>query len=154
MLVHRAKIEDLESVLFVINKSNSEAYRKIIAKKYFKEPVLTMDELLEDFERMSFYAYRIGKDTVGVAALKMLNDEVGQIRWVYILPEHQRKGVGTSLVNHVENEAVKMRLKKLRVLTNDNAYWAKTFYSKLGYKMVDKIPRPWGDDAIYEKTLT
>jgi len=153
MSIHRADAKDTEAILFVINKSNREAYRKIIPPEYFKEPVLTQDQLLKEFEEMTFYAYKIQKVTIGIAALKVLDDEVGQIRWVYILPEHQRKGVGTSLIKHIENEAVKMKLKKLKVLTNDSAHWAKRFYSNLGYKMIDKIPRPWGDDAIYEKTI-
>jgi N-acetylglutamate synthase-like GNAT family acetyltransferase len=115
MSIHRADIKDLEAILFVINKSNSEAYRKIIPPEYFKEPVLSIAELIEDFRKMTFYAYKVEENTVGVAALKVVDDDVGQIRWVYILPERQRKGVGTSIMKHIENEAKKMRLKKLIV---------------------------------------
>jgi len=153
MSIHRADVKDIQAILFVINKSNREAYRKIIPTEYFKEPILTPDELLKEFEKMTFYTCKIEKVTVGVAALRIMEDKVGQIRWVYVLPERQRKGVGTSLLNYIEKEAMKMKLEKLRVLTNDNAYWAKNFYSKLGYKMISKIPRPWGMDATYEKTL-
>jgi len=153
MRIYRAGTKDIKAILFVINRSNSEAYRKILPPKYFKEPVLTPEELLKEFEKMTFYAYKIENATIGVAALKFEDDGMGQIRWVYVLPEHQRKGVGTSLIKYIENEAVKGCLKKLRVLTNDSAYWAKNFYSKLGYKMISKIPRYWGDDAVYEKTL-
>lgn len=153
MSVHRADFNDLEAILFVINKSNSQSYGKIIPKEYFKEPVLTRQELLKEFEKMIFYTYRTFEATVGAAALVVKGDE-GQLRWVYVLPEHQRKGVGTSLIGHVENEAVKMKLKKLRVMTSDKAHWAKNFYSKLGYELAEKIPRPWVDDVVYEKLLT
>lgn len=152
MSVHRAASKDVESILFVINGSNSEAYGKIVPPKYFKEPVLTLDKLLEDFEEMIFYIYEMGERTVGVAALKILNDQVGQIRWVYVLPEHQRKGVGSSLISHIENQAKKMKLKKLVVSSvHEKAYWARNFYEKLCYKMVGRKSRPWGDDIIYEK---
>lgn len=155
MSIHRADIKDIEKILFVINRSNSEAYKKIIPPEYFREPALTLDKLLEDFEDMAFYTYKVEKKTIGVAALKVANDEVGQIRWVYVLPEHQRKGVGTSLMNHIENEGKKMRLKKLVIpYVHEKAYWARNFYEKLRYKMVGRRPRPWGDDVIYEKTLT
>ena len=53
MSVQRADIKDIESILFVINKSNKEAYRDIIPPEYFKESVLTVDKLLEDFKRMT-----------------------------------------------------------------------------------------------------
>lgn len=155
MSIHRAASKDVESILFVINKSNSEAYGKIIPPKYFKEPVLTLRNLLEDFEEMTFYTYKVEESTVGVAALKILNDQVGQIRWVYVLPEHQRKGVGSSLINYIENQAKKMKLKKLMVSSvHEKAYWARNFYEKLCYKMVGKKPRPWGDEVIYEKNVT
>jgi N-acetylglutamate synthase-like GNAT family acetyltransferase len=153
MSIRRAKADDVQAVLFVINKSNSEAYKKIIPPKYFKEPVLTPDELLEEFKKMTFYAYRMEEVTIGVAALTLIEDNVGQIRWVYILPEHQRKGIGTALMNYVEKEATKMKLQRLKLLTSDKACWAKNFYSKLGYTMVDKVQQPWGDDAVFEKTL-
>lgn len=121
--------------------------------KYFKEPVLTLDELLKDLKEMTFYCYKINGRIVGVAALKVKTDKIGQIRWVYILSEHQRKGVGTALISHIEDEALKLRLVKLSVLTNENAYWARNFYQKLDYKIIDQIPRPWGDDIVYEKIL-
>lgn len=153
MSVHRADVKDIEKILFVINKSNSEAYKKIIPPEYFKEPVLTLDELLEDFKSMTFYTHKLEDKVVGTAALKAESDEVGSIGWVYVLPEHQRKGVGTSLLTNIEKEAIRMKLKKLRVLANENAYWARNFYIKLGYKMINKIPRRFGDDVVYQKTL-
>jgi N-acetylglutamate synthase-like GNAT family acetyltransferase len=155
MSVYKADLKNIEEILFVINKSNSEAYRKIIPREYFREPVLSVDELMEDFRTMTFYAYKVEENTVGVSALKVVGDDVGQIRWVYILPEHQRKGVGASIMKHVENEAKKMRLKKLIIPdVHEKAYWARNFYTKLGYTAVGRTPRPWGDSVIYEKILS
>jgi GNAT superfamily N-acetyltransferase len=155
MSVYETDIKNIEEILFVINKSNSEAYRKIIPREYFREPVLSIEELIEDFRRMILYAYKVEESTVGVSALKVVGDDVGQIRWVYILPEHQRKGVGTSIIKHVENEAKKMNLKRLIVSdVHEKAYWARNFYAKLGYTVVGRTPRPWGDNVIYEKILS
>lgn len=155
MSVERADIKDIEAILLVINKSNSEAHREIISPEYFKEPVITPDKLSEEFKRMTFYTYKLENRVVGTAALKVGDDKVGTIRWVYIIPEHQRKGVGTSLMSYIEDEAKKMKLEKLVIpYVHEKAYWARSFYEKLGYKMVGRRPRPWGDDVIYEKTLT
>jgi GNAT superfamily N-acetyltransferase len=155
MGVYKADIKSIEEILFVINKSNGEAYRKIIPREYFREPVLGIDELMIDFGRMTFYAYKVEENTVGVAALKVVGDEVGQIRWVYILPEHQRKGVGTSIIKRVESEAKRLKLKKLMVPdVHEKAQWARNFYTKLGYTAVGRTSRPWGDSVIYEKILS
>ena len=151
MGIYRVATKDIKAILFIINRSNSVAYRKIIPPKYFKEPILTSQELLKEFEKMTFYVYEIENAAIGVAALKLEDGGIGQIRWVYVLPGHQRKGFGTSLIEHIENEALNRRLKKLRVLTSDSAYWAKNFYSKLGYKMIGKISKPWGTTRFTRK---
>jgi GNAT superfamily N-acetyltransferase len=72
-----------------------------------------------------------------------------------VLPEHRRKGIGTTLIRHIEVEAAKMGLKRLTVsCVFDEAGWAKSFYVKLGYKVGDMIALPWGGSAhLYEKAL-
>ena len=149
-------MKHVESILFVINKSNTDAYRDIIPPQHFQDPVLTLDKLLEEFECMIFYTYRLEDKLVGVAALKVEKNQLGCIRWVHVLPEHQRKGIGTSLIKHIEKEGEKMRLKKFRVLyVRQRADWARNFYTKLGYKIGDRVILPWGEYAyIYEKDLT
>jgi len=143
MSVQRADPKDVESILFVINKSNGEAYRDVIPPEHFRDPVLTLDGLLEVLEHMTFYTYKLEGEVVGVAALKFESKEVGAVRWVHVLPEHRRKGIGTALMNHLESEAKKKRLKRLRVLyVHDKAYWAKNFYKKLGYRAADKVALP------------
>ncbi len=152
-MIERACIDNAEEILSVINKSNREAYKSIIPKEYFKEPVLSIEELLKDFERMTFYVYRRKDRIVGVAALQIESRETGRIHWVYVLPGYQRKGIGTALVTHVEREAREMGLRKLRLLTVGKAKWAVNFYRKLGYYLVNKVEKPWGFDVFMEKKL-
>jgi N-acetylglutamate synthase-like GNAT family acetyltransferase len=155
MSIHKAEIKDASEVLSVINKSNAESYRKIIPPEYFKEPVFTFNDILRKFEQMSFYIYELKGKAVGVAALQTESNHLGSIRFVYILPEHQRKGVGSSLVTYIEREATKLGFRKLRVpYVNVDAYWAVKFYKKLGYKIADKLKNPWGYDLFFEKVLS
>jgi N-acetylglutamate synthase-like GNAT family acetyltransferase len=154
MSIYRAHVKDIEVILFVINKSNSEAYRKIIPREYFKEPVFTHEELSQKFREMTFFIYELEDESVGVAALQVEGEGLGSVRFVYVLPEHQRKGVGTSLVTYIEAEAGRLGLKTLRVPHVDmNAHWAISFYTKLGYRAVDKRKKPWGYDFFFEKSL-
>ncbi len=154
MSVRKADLKDVHVVLSVINKSNAEAYRKIIPAEYFKEPIFTLDKLVKRFDEMTFYVYELEGKIVGVAALQIVSEDMGQARLVYILPEYQRRGIGTSLVTHIEAEAKRLGLKRLRVPYVDmNAYWAIKFYQKLGYEIVDKREKPWGYDFFFEKKL-
>ena len=155
MSVERVDASDIESVLHVINTSNSDAYRSLIPLEQFKDPILTLEELMREFGSMRFYAYKLGNKFVGVAALRIDEGETGIVRWVHVLPEHRRKGVGSSLMEHVENEAKHLGLKRLRVVyVWERAYWAKNFYAKLGYQKRDTVTLPWGDTAhTYERIL-
>jgi len=152
-MIEKASEEHAEKILYVINESNRKAYKDIIPEEHFKEPVLSIEELLQDFSKMDFYIYRHEGKIVGVAALHVLNKDTGRIRWVYVLPEFQRKGIGTALVTYVEHEAERLGLKKLWLLTAEKAYWAITFYRKLGYRQSGRIERPWGHDVIMEKKI-
>ena len=152
-MIERASEEHAKKILYVINESNRKAYRDIIPEEHFREPVLSIEELLQDFSRMSFYVYRHEGEIVGVAALDVLDKDTGRIRWVYVLPEFQRKGIGTALVTYVEHEAERFGLKKLWLITAEKAYWAINFYNKLGYRQTARIERPWGNDLIMEKKI-
>jgi GNAT superfamily N-acetyltransferase len=113
--IRRLEVRDVMEALYVINKSNAEAYRKIIPPEYFKEPVFTYEEFLKKFNEMVFYGYELEGKIVGVAALQLLNEYSGNTRFVYVLPEHQRKGIGTSLATYIEAEARRFGLKYLTV---------------------------------------
>ena len=114
---------------------------------------MSLERLLEDFERKTFYVYKSGGRVVGVAALQIESEETGKIHWVYVLPEHQRRGIGTALVTHLEREGREIGLRKLRLTTVEKARWAVSFYKKLGYDLAGKTERPWGFDVFMEKEL-
>ena len=153
-MIKKASLTEAGRILYVINTANREAYRKIIPKEYFREPVLSMEKLLSDFKRMTFYVYETRGKVEGVSALQVENKRTGVIRWVYILPEHQRKGIGTALVRHLESKAKEIGMKRLWLLTVGKAYWAVDFYKKLGYMPFERIERPWGLDVLMEKKLS
>jgi N-acetylglutamate synthase-like GNAT family acetyltransferase len=155
MSVRRADARDVESVLQVINTSNRDAYRSIIPPEQFKDPILTRKQLLKELGSMDFYVCRVEDKLVGVAAFRIGEGAAGVVKWIHVLPEHRRKGVGTSLMKHVEGEARGVGLRRLRVVyVWEKAQWAKSFYTRLGYSRTETITLPWGDKAhIYEKAL-
>jgi N-acetylglutamate synthase-like GNAT family acetyltransferase len=152
-MIEKACPDNAEEILLVINTSNREAYKNVIPRQHFKEPVLSLDKLLDDFEKMTFYVFKSEGAIVGVAALRVESREIGRIRWVYVLPKHQRRGIGTALVTHLEGKARETGLKRLRLLTVGKAKWAVSFYKRLGYYLTEKIERPWGFDVFLEKEL-
>jgi GNAT superfamily N-acetyltransferase len=152
-MIEKVSSDHAEEILQVINTSNREAYRHVFPREHFREPVLSLAELLRDFDRMTFYAYKTEDRIVGVAALEIEGQVTGRIHWVYIFPEHQRRGIGTALIRHLERRARELGVRRLRLLTVLRATWAVNFYEKLGYLLAEKIERPWGFDVFMGKEL-
>ncbi len=146
-------LEDAEEVLSVINTSNRQAYREIMPKKYYRDPVLSLEELAQQLGEMDFFVFREGRRILGVAALRVEAKDLGMIRWVYVLPTEQRKGIGTALIRHIEEEAKSRGITELRLRANERAIRALRFYEKLGCRSIDKVQRPWGVDVIMERRL-
>jgi N-acetylglutamate synthase-like GNAT family acetyltransferase len=152
-MIEQAHPDDVPVILAVINASNRAAFRNIIPQPHFREPILSPEELLDDFQGMTFYVCRSKGSIVGVAALHVESLDAGKIRWVYVLPAHQRQGVGTALVTHVERQAKELGLSRLWLVTAEKATWAISLYQKLGYALRERIERPWGFNVAMEKEL-
>ncbi len=153
--VRRADISDAPGIVDVINTSNYYAYRGIIPKEYFKYPITNYDEIVNDMGRMEFYVFEVKELIVSVAALEPHTQEgLGIVRWVYVNPNYQRRGVGTSLMRCIERRARELGLKKLKLVTHERAYWAINFYGKLGFNVVDIIECKAWRNVIMEKELS
>jgi GNAT superfamily N-acetyltransferase len=153
MRIEKAESEDTRGILLVINEANREAFSRIIPKEHFREPILTLEQFDECSERMTFYVHRQKGVVVAVAALGAEDQDCGRIRWVYVLPKYQKRGVGTALISHLERLARDLGFKKIRLVTDNGAEWAIRFYMKLGYKSARRVPNPWGFDVWMEKQL-
>ena len=145
--------KNVNDVLRVINESNRQAYRGIIPKQHFREPVLAYEELIDWMSKSDFYGFVEKKEIVAVASLRIEDGDTARIGWVYVLPEFQRKGIGSTLMHYLETVAKGKGLIKARLLTVGGADWAVKFYKKLGYQLTEKIDRPWGFDQYMEKQL-
>jgi N-acetylglutamate synthase-like GNAT family acetyltransferase len=153
MGVRESNDTEIYEILYVFNESNCKFYRAIIPQEYFKEPVVSPEEMKEQMKKMTFYTFRIDGKIVGVAALEEKNKDLGQIHWMYVLPEYQRKGVGTKLIRHIESEIVKRNMSQLMVITAERAVWARDFYVNLDYELSDMTNTPEGGTVTFSKVF-
>jgi GNAT superfamily N-acetyltransferase len=152
-VIQQAGPENANEILSVINASNRTAFKSIMPRPHFREPVLSLAELWQDLERMEFYVYKRENMIVGVVAFHVETEGVGRIRWLYILPGYQRQGIGTALITHLERRATEIGIRRLRLLTVGKASWAISFYARMGYRLTDRVERPWGYDVFMEKEM-
>ena len=122
-------------VLEVINEA-AKAYRQVLKPPVYHEPQMTLDEFLREANRIRFFVAEINGEIVGVAGYEYVKD-VALIRHVYVKLKHQRKGIGSTLLKHIESIIrIEAKTRRLIVGTYKVAYWAISFYQKHGYRLM------------------
>jgi len=153
-VIERASVDDVQDLLDVINRTNRAAYRHLIPPAEYRDPFTTREDLVARMDRTAFYLYRDGERVVGVAALCVRGADAGKVRCVYVLPSHQRRGIGSALMCHIEREAARLGLDRLYLKAVAAAQGAIQFYRGLGYHARERLARSGGDVIVMEKHLS
>lgn len=82
-----------------------------------------------------FYIIEENKEAVGFTCNKSLNDKVVYIAMIYFTPTYYRKGIGTKALALMEQKFREAGYKTIALLAHKDAYWAKEFYLKNGFKL-------------------
>lgn len=115
----------------IINKA-ARAYKGAIPDDRYHEPYIPQKELRSEMKSMTFFGWQEEGGLVGVMGFQPIKD-VTLIRHAYVLPDYQRKGVGTRLLNHLKQMT---KTRHLFVGTWADASWAIVFYEKHGFKLI------------------
>ena len=99
-MIRKCGPKDEERILYIINKA-AKAYKGVIPENCYHEPYMSRGELRREMNAMTFYGYEKENELVGVTGIQPLGD-VTLIRHSYVLPEHQRKGIGSTPLNHLK----------------------------------------------------
>ena len=93
---------------------------------------MPVDELEQEMKRMTFYGWEVDGELVGVMGFEPIKD-VTLIRHAYVLPDWQKQGIASKLLNHLKGLTATSRL---LVGTWADARWAIDFYEKHGFKLL------------------
>jgi len=142
-MIRKLSLEDIDVIYEIINQA-ARAYQGVIPDDCYHEPYMSMDELRREMAKMTFFGWEEEGKLVGVMALQPVKD-VALIRHAYVLPNYQRKGIGSRLLGYLRLTA---NTKELLVGTWADATWAVDFYQKHGFKLMpnkDKLLRKYWD---------
>ena len=144
-MIEALSAKDLSIIYNVINRAAS-AYRGIIPEDCYHDPYMPEQELLRELQRVFFFGWRETDRIVGLIGMEKVMD-VTLVRHAYVLPEYQKMGIGTKLLDHVKQMT---KTKRLLVGTWADAVWAIQFYQKHGFKLMsdkDELLRKYWDIA-------
>ena len=130
-MLRRCENSDFASLHEIINTA-AIAYKGIIPADRWKEPYMPEGELKAEISAgVVFWCWEEKGEIVAVMGIQDVKD-VTLIRHAYTHPAHQRKGIGTKLLEHLASQA----RKPLLMGTWADAAWAITFYEKKGFSLV------------------
>jgi GNAT superfamily N-acetyltransferase len=123
--------EDFPAMLAIINAA-AEAYRGVIPHDCWHEPYMPSDELRAEIAAgVTFSGYESDGALRGVMGLQHVRD-VDLIRHAYVLPDDQRRGIGSALLRDLRRQSKRRML----VGTWAAATWAVDFYQRHRFVLV------------------
>jgi len=142
-LIRACSPQDLDRIYLIINDA-ATAYKGRIPEDCYHEPYMPWEELVAEAARMTFFGWEEGGQLLGVMGHERARAKGGQaplggdvtlIRHAYVLTAHQRRGIGSALLEHLKGLT---ETPWLLVGTWADA-WAVNFYLKHGFQfMPDK----------------
>ena len=136
-MIRRLLERDLNSMLEVMNDA-AQAYKGVIPNDRWKEPYMSAKELKEQIDSgVDFFGLEEEGRIIGVMGIQELK-EVTLIRHTYVLTEHQRRGVGSKLLQYLINLA---EGPEILVGTWKAASWAIQFYEAYGFTLVSSYEK-------------
>jgi N-acetylglutamate synthase-like GNAT family acetyltransferase len=131
MLIRKSRTEDFEAILAIINDA-AQAYRGVIPDDRWHEPYVSAEELRSEIaDGVVFWVVEDEGGVVGVMGMQDKGDVV-LVRHAYVETMLQRKGIGTSLLRHLEG----LTDKPILIGTWRAASWAIDFYRQNGFTVV------------------
>ena len=96
--------------------------------------VLDIDGLKDP--SIKFWSLWENNELIGCGALKFLEKNHGEFKSIRVADEFKKKGVGERIINHLIEEAKKLKISKLSIETGAGDFFlpARNLFSKFGFK--------------------
>jgi GNAT superfamily N-acetyltransferase len=130
-MIRECQPPDKDRIYFIVNEA-AKAYQGVIPADRYHQPYMPRDELEQEMKRMTFFGWEENGELVGVMGFEPIKG-VTLIRHAYVLPEWQKQGIGSKLLNHLKSLVTTSRL---LVGTWADASWAIAFYEKHGFSLL------------------
>lgn len=130
-MIRECQPGEIKRIYYIINEA-AKAYEGAIPADRYHQPYMPMDELEQEMKRMTFFGMEVNGELVGVMGFQPIKD-VTLIRHTYVLPQWQRQGISSKLLNYLKRLVTTSRL---LVGTWADTNWAIAFYEKHGFRLL------------------
>lgn len=132
-MIRECTESDFTTMLETINDA-AQAYKGVIPDDCWNEPYMSSKELRHEIENgVVFWGLEQDRQLLGIMGIQDKGN-LTLIRHAYIRTQAQKHGIGTRLLQHMENTTENPIL----IGTWVAALWAISFYEKNGYTVVSE----------------
>lgn len=136
MLIREAKIEEVNSIVELIQASYKFSYRGYVPDEYLDNLSITEDILKKWRSYLQKYECYVAEEENQIIAFLMLDNnkkiKTFEICVLYVKPKYQKQGIGSSLVKFACDMKKKNKYQKCELLTIKNGP-STTFYEKIDF---------------------
>ena len=132
-MIRECTESDFTTMIETINDA-AQAYKGVIPEDCWNEPYMSSEELrVEIGDGVDFWGLEQDGQLLGIMGIQD-KDDLTLIRHAYVRTQAQKLGIGTTLLQHLEN----ITEKPILIGTWAAASWAISFYEKNGYTVVSE----------------
>lgn len=143
MEIRNFENKDAEEVSKLIEKTLWTTNIKDYTAEYIENEVkgIQPNNILEKSKWTHFYVVEDNNKIVGCGAIGPYWDKKDEssLFLIFVLPECQRKGIGTKIIKKLEQDEYFLRAKRIEIPASITAT---PFYLKMGYKYKNNIKEP------------
>lgn len=147
-MIRKFKEEDATDVSDLIARTLRETNIRDYSEDYIENDVkiLTPEYLIKRSEWTHFYVVCDKDEIIGCGSIGPYwgKEDESSLFTIFVLPEHQGKGIGRKIIETLENDEYFMRAKRIEIPASITAC---QFYRKMGYNYKNGI------DTIDEEQL-
>ena len=101
----------------------------------------------------TFLVGELDGSIVAMGALRPIDPVTAEIKRMRILPQLQRRGLGSLILQALERHAAERGFVYLELDTTTEQHAARAFYERHGYRAVEVRRAAHADQVVYKKTL-
>ena len=139
--IHKAKPSEVKEIKKVLSDTWKDTYKEIYSPEsiaIFTSEWHSPENLLAQMNDSNFYfaVAKVGNKIVGLTTVRKLTDRAVFMYRLYIIPEYQRKGVGSKLMESALETFPKTKTIRLEVEEKNEK--GISFYKKQGFREIGR----------------
>ncbi|MDP3881726.1 MAG: GNAT family N-acetyltransferase [Nanoarchaeota archaeon] len=96
----------------------------------------------DNLEQESYHVIAIEESNIiGGGRIHFNSASEAQVRYMFVLPEHQGRGIGKEILSALESYALSQKAKVIKLNSRENAI---PFYERQGYQVSGESPKLFG----------